>query len=313
MTTTGAGRVLVGGEVLVDLVPGPADGADGLGPLVPSLGGGPFNVAVALGRLGVPTGMLTRASTDPFGDALVARLAAHGVDTAAVQRGPEPTSLAVVALADDGSARYAFYVEGTADRLVADPGPLPDDVAALALGGLSLLLEPGASVYGTLLEGAARAGRLVSLDPNIRTALITDPAAHRARLRSWLPAVGLLKLSDEDADWWGGDPEDWVAAGAGAVVLTRGADGLVAHTRAAGRVAVPAEPAGPVVDTIGAGDTAHAALLSWFAEHGLLDPRSVAALDADGWRAALGRAARAAGIVVARRGADPPTRDELAA
>lgn len=296
-------RVVVGGEALVDLVPTPD------GTLAPRLGGGPFNVAVALGRLGVPVTFLSRVSTDGFGDRLLARLEESGVDASLVQRGPQPTTLAVVGLAPDGSARYGFYTEGTADRLVADPGPLPADVAAVSLGTLSTVLEPGASVYEAVLHREAAAGRLTVLDPNVRAELIADPAGYRSRFRSWLPSVGLLKLSVADARWLGGDATDWLAAGAAAVVLTSGTGGLAVST--ATRHLRAHAPATPVADTIGAGDTVQGALLAWLHSHDALSREAVASLDAPAWSAALEFAARAAAVTVSRPGADPPWRTEL--
>lgn len=308
------GRIVVGGEALVDLVPTgdghPDDPA--LTPLAPRLGGGPFNTAVGLGRLGVPTTMLTRLSTDPFGDALVRRLEANAVDTGLVQRGPEPTTLAVVTLDAAGAARYAFHVAGSADRLVADPGELPADTAAVAVGTLSLVLEPGASRYADLAVREAARGRLVSLDPNLRPGLVDDPDAVVARLDRIARVAGLVKLSDEDAERWGRTPEDVLDAGAGAVVLTRGSSGLAAYTRGGGVVTAPAASVGPLVDTIGAGDSVHGALLAWLADHDALDRDSVARLDADDWAAALGFAARAAAWTVSRAGAEPPWRREMA-
>lgn len=303
----------------MDLVPDPATVRGELGPLLPRLGGGPYNTAVALGRLGAPSAFLSRVSTDAFGDAVVDRLVVAGVDTRFVQRGPEPTTLAVVTLAADGSARYTFHVAGTADRLVTDPGPLPDDVTTLALGTLSLVLEPGASVYETMLHREAGRGRLTVLDPNIRAGLIDDPAAYRARFASWLPSVGVLKVSEEDARWLAGlgddaDPEpavrEWLGAGVAAAVLTRGGAGLSALTVHGGRVDVPAAPA-TVVDTIGAGDTVHAALLAWLHGRGVGGAREVAALDTDAWAGALRFAARAAAVTVSRVGAEPPFAAEL--
>jgi fructokinase len=316
------GRVVVGGEALVDLVPVPGqhgvgqDGVDqggdpALGPLAPRLGGGPFNTAIGLVRLGVPTTMLTRLSTDAFGDALVARLEAHGVDTGLLQRGPEPTTLAVVTLDASGAARYTFHVEGTADRLVADPGELPADTAAVAVGTLSLVLEPGASRYAALARREAARGRLVSLDPNLRPGLVDDPAALTARLDAVAAVAGLVKLSDEDAERWGRSPQDVLDLGAGAVVLTRGSEGLTAHTRGGGVVEVPADEVGPLVDTIGAGDSVHAALLAWLADHGALHRDVVTRLDAAAWSDALAAAARAAAWTVSRAGAEPPWRAEL--
>lgn len=309
-------RVVVGGEALVDLVPIAAPTGDhhrgdpALRPLVPRLGGGPFNTAVGLGRLGVPTTMLARLSTDPFGDALVARLEANGVDTALVARGPEPTTLAVVTLDAAGAARYSFHLEGTADRLVEDPGELPEDTAGVAVGTLSLVLEPGASRYAALAEREAARGRLVSLDPNLRPGLVDELGALTARLDRIAAVAGLVKLSDEDARRWGRSPEDVLAAGAGAVVFTRGGEGLTAYTRG-GVVSTPAAVVGPLVDTIGAGDSVHAALLAWLVDHDALDRAAVARLDTEDWADALGFAARAAAWTVSRAGAEPPWRAEL--
>ncbi len=310
--------IVVGGEALVDLVPAASTVPGQLGPLLPRLGGGPYNTAVALGRLGAPTSFLSRISADSFGDALVDRLRAAGVRTDLVQRGPEPTTLAVVTLADDGSARYSFHVRGTADRLVTDPGPLPDDVTAVSLGTLSLLLEPGASVYEAVLRREAARGRLTMLDPNIRPGLVADPAGYRQRFTSWLPDIGVLKVSEDDARWLGelpgdGDVDpllrDWLAAGVTAVALTRGSAGLTLVTEAL-RVDMPAAAA-KVVDTIGAGDTVHAALLAWLYRQGVASTADVSGLDGQAWLAALDFAARAAAVTVSRSGAEPPYSAEL--
>lgn len=286
----------------------------GLRALLPRLGGGPYNVALAAGRLGVPAAFLSRVSTDRFGEAMVERLHASDVDTSLLQRGDEPTTLAVVALDAKGAAHYTFYVEGTADRLVADPGPLPENVTALSLGTLGMVLEPGASAYEAMLRREAARGVLTVLDPNIREALITDPAAYRARFTSWLPDVRLLKISDDDTSWLteGADPvaaaKTWIESGVDAVVLTRGADGISVITAAGELAHVPSRRV-EVVDTIGAGDTVQGALLAWLTTH---DATDLAALDTNAWREALTFAAKAASITVSRSGAEPPTSADMA-
>ncbi|HEX4223652.1 MAG TPA: carbohydrate kinase [Pseudonocardiaceae bacterium] len=314
--------IVVGGEALVDLVPGPASEPGqpaALRPLLPRLGGGPYTTAVALGRLGAPVAFLGKISTDAFGDALIDRLRGAGVSLDLLQRGDELTTLAVITLTEGGSARYTFHVQGTADRMVTDPGPLPAEVTAVSVGTNGMVLEPGATAYETILHREAAAGRLTVLDPNIRTSLIPDPAAYRARFASWLPSVGLLKASVEDVCWLAEVPEgsdvtpvakEWLRAGVGAVVLTRGGDELSALTETVGRVDVPAVRA-VVADTIGAGDTVHAALLAWLTAHGVHSSAALRELDADAWREALGYAAKAAAITVSRVGAEPPFAAEL--
>lgn len=300
--------IVVAGESLIDLVPqraGGGAGQDPLPPLLPRLGGGPYNTAVALGRLGAPAAFCSRVSTDGFGTALLDGLRAARVDTSLVQRGPEPTTLALASVGSDGSAGYGFYAQGTADRLFELPPQLPPSVRALALGTCSLVLEPGASAYEALLRREADRGVFTLLDPNIRPPLIPDADAYRARLAGWLPHVSLLKLSEDDARWLGGVPR-----GPAAVVVTRGADGLTVRTRAGAEVRVPAVPV-DVVDTIGAGDTVNAALLHRLDALDALSERALEALDAERWRDVLGFAARAAAVTCSRRGAEPPYEAEV--
>ncbi|MDX6468867.1 MAG: fructokinase, partial [Gaiellaceae bacterium] len=59
--------IVVGGEALVDLV-------DEHGTRRPVPGGGPFNTAIALGRLGVPVGYLGTLSKDDYGGVLAGLL-----------------------------------------------------------------------------------------------------------------------------------------------------------------------------------------------------------------------------------------------
>ncbi|GAA3190881.1 carbohydrate kinase [Rhodococcus baikonurensis] len=271
------------------------------------MGGGPFNVAIALGRLGSDVGFVSRLSLDAFGDRMIDSLAASNVDTTGVERGPEPTTLAVVNLAADGGARYSFYLEerridSSRCRNFLCSGVLVRDAVAGA--------RAGASAYEAMLHEAHSRGRLTMVDPNIRPAVISDPDAYRRRFRSWLPAIDILKVSDDDARWLGSvDGAEWLDEGVGAVLLTRGGDGLRLITKELD-VSVPA-PAVDVADTIGAGDTVHGALLAYLDRHDALDAAVVRGFSEADWSAALTFAARAAAVTVSRPGADPPWSREL--
>lgn len=287
--------IMVCGEGLVDLVPREQGQ---LADLTPTLGGGPFNVTVAAGRLGADVGFQSRLSRDAFGQALMERLTEEGVDTSLVQRGEEPTTLAVCNIADDGSATYSFYTEGTADRLIE---PALADVPWACFGTVSLALEPGASRYAALLQDLAARGTKVALDPNIRPFFAT--AEHREFLLSLLPHVTLLKLSEEEVDFLGAGALEQVPV----VVTTRGADGLSVRTASVSLEVPPVNV--EVADTIGAGDTVMAALLTLLAER----DGNAAELSAEDWREILQFAAAAAAITVSRTGAQPPTRTEVEA
>ncbi|WAC54362.1 carbohydrate kinase family protein [Gordonia sp. SL306] len=308
-------EIVICGEALVDVVAARAPvNAGRLAALQPALGGGPFNVAVTLGRLGSAVSLCTAVSTDTYGDAIVAALQASGVGTGHLQRRGEPTSLALATIGTDGAAHYSFYVEGTADRLVQDPGAFPQTVSAVCFGTLSLVLEPGASVYESLLRRCHDEGRLVVIDPNIRPAVIADHDAYRRRFASWMDAVDIVKLSDEDADWLssgpsGTGPADWLAAGVTAVITTAGPAGITVTTAAAA-VTSPA-PKVQVSDTIGAGDSVVGGVLRHLENLGALSPRAVAELSAEQWLAIAEYAGQVAAITVSRPGADPPWAGEL--
>src|ERR1700680_2272352 len=131
--------VIVCGEALIDLVPA----AEGRQPGTP--GGGPFNTARALTRMGIPTQFLGRLSTDAFGQRLRDLLAADGVDPSLTRFGPEPTTLGIAELDRDGHAAYRFVIDGTsAPNLTLEmlPASLDPAVAALHVGTLGLVLEP---------------------------------------------------------------------------------------------------------------------------------------------------------------------------
>jgi fructokinase len=129
--------IVVAGEALIDLI-----GEDGA--LRPYPGGGPFNTAVALGRLGVPVGFFGRLSTDSFGRLLAGRLSDSGVDGRYLLRGPAPTPLAIVHEIAGGDHEYAFYLAGTAyaDLTTADLPQLAQDVVAVSAGTLGLASDP---------------------------------------------------------------------------------------------------------------------------------------------------------------------------
>ncbi|MEZ5912784.1 MAG: carbohydrate kinase [Paracoccaceae bacterium] len=306
--------ILCCGEALIDMLPRQTE--TGESAFAPHAGGSVFNTAIALGRLGAPAGFFSGLSRDLFGQILTAALDGSGVDWHLAALSDRPTTLAFVTL-DGGQARYAFYDEGTAGRMLgaADLPAIPDTVSALFLGGISLVCEPAATSYEALaLREANR--RVVMIDPNIRPGFISDEPAYRARLGRMIAAADIVKISDEDLHWLEGPgaPPDLarrlLGRGPSIVFLTEGAEGARAVTRdldvfePAHRVAV--------VDTVGAGDTFNAGVLTALHEAGALTHEALGAgLDEADLRAALSLGVRAAAITVSRAGANPPLRAEL--
>lgn len=303
--------IVVAGEALVDLVP--HDGR-----LAPLPGGSPFNVAIALARLGAPTGFLGRCSTDAFGRLLVRRLDAAGVDLGLVATTDEPTTLAVVQLDDDGQASYGFYVEATsAAGLSTDEVRLGDgDPLHVSFGAVTLHTEPAGGALRSLIHREARR-RVVCLDPNVRPAVIGDPHAYVRELEGLLASCALVRVSEEDLAVLapGRSASDvvqaWARAGPELVVLTRGGQGALAVT-ASGTVREVPAPDVEVVDTVGAGDAFTAGLLAQLDAAGRLGVRTALATVTDAeLDDALTAATRVAALACTRQGADPPRRHEL--
>jgi fructokinase len=159
--------------------------------------------------------------------------------------------------------------------------------------------------------------RTLSLDPNIRPALIQDREAYRRRFESWLEMMDIVRLSLADLGWlYPGEEAEglvlsWLKRGPSLCVLTLGSQGAIGFAAGGAEARVPA-PETRVVDTVGAGDTFAAAVLAYLYDlDSLGNPGMIAELSGDKLRECLEYASRAAAINCTRPGADPPFRSEL--
>lgn len=166
-------------------------------------------------------------SRDRFGRLLRSHLLESGVSLDHLVSVDEPTTLAIVP-STSGRPEYSFYSQGTsAPRLLEEE--LPDLVpgAALHLGSISLVMQPGATTLTTLMRRESRR-RLISLDPNIRPTLIPDDQDYRRSLGAWLGLVDVVKVSDEDLAWLEPDRDPravitrWLTRGVVLAVVTMG-------------------------------------------------------------------------------------------
>lgn len=307
--------ILCCGEALIDMLPRETTASEAA--FAPYVGGAVFNTAVALGRLDIPVSFFTGLSTDFFGDMLSAALTASNVRLDLIKFSPLPTTLALVRLVD-GHASYLFYDENTAGRMLyeADQPAVGDDVEAMHFSCMSLVPEPCGSTYEALMR-REHGKRVMMFDPNIRKDFIADKPKHLARMKRMVELADIVKLSDEDLDWFGETgalheiAARWLDLGPSLMVVTQGAKGLVAFSKQH-TVSVPAPPV-KVVDTVGAGDTINAGILASLRDQGLLSKSAIADLSEHQIRMVLTFSAKAAAITVSRAGANPPWRRELAA
>ncbi|TVR31199.1 MAG: carbohydrate kinase [Spirochaetaceae bacterium] len=308
--------ILCCGEALIDFIP--ATSGDGSECFMPAPGGCPYNTAISAARLGAPAGFLGRISNDMFGEMITARLKKNSVSMHYLSRSNQPTTLAFVRRSHKGEAEYAFFANDSADRSFAPqdvPAELPDAVSCLVFGSISLLLEPGATTIADLVKRET-GRRVLSFDPNIRSNLIEDRPAFLQRFVELASRSTIVKTSDADLEWlYPALPLEDAArglinAGTALVVITMGEHGSRAISRTLD-ISVAAVPV-TVSDTVGAGDSFHAGLLTWLHDHDLLNPAAIAQLTSEQATAAMSFAAHVAAVTCSRPGADPAHRHELA-
>ena len=303
------GPVVVIGELLVDIVHTPG------GHSAEHVGGSPANVALGLARLGHDTHFATLVGTDERG----VRCAEH-VETGGVHLLPgstsaeHPTSTAVATLDEGGAASYVFDLHWD-----LPPVQLPDGTTHVHIGSIGTTLRPG-DVEVTDALRRARPAATTSYDPNVRPTIMGDVDEVRARVEELVGLSDVVKCSEDDIEWLyaGRSPSQvmasWLGRGAALAVVTLGGDGVTWRT-ASGEEAAAAARVRDVVDTVGAGDSFMAGLVSGLLDADLLGSpqarerlRTASLHDV---RGAVDRALATSGLTVRRAGAYAPTRSEI--
>ena len=322
---------VVGGESLIDLISEPV-GPDGVIRLVAHQGGSPYNCAIALSKLGNATGFLCPISADGLGTYLLGPLAESGVQPLLADRVDAYTTLAVVTFDAKKSAQYGFYRNAdrafTRDGLIAG---LPPQLEVFQVGGFCPIEPEDAEIWLDVAKEAARRGAMLSMDPNVRPSLVGDFAGYKQRLDRFLDLVNLVKVSIEDlgaldrktavkaTDFTPAETEaivdKYVAdflgrPNMGLVVVTFGDEGSRAFTRA-GSATAPVFPAEPFGDTVGAGDSLMAGVLTILNERGALSRDGLGGLDDAALAEVLHFGAVVAGLNCRHIGCVPPTRAEV--
>ncbi len=232
--------------------------------------GGSANIfASQFAKLGGRAGVIGRVGEDVFGDFVLERLRACGVDTSRVARSAVKTGLGV-ALAEPDDRAILTY-PGTIDATG------PEDLPAEMLDGCGhwhvasyFLLNRLRSYWPAWLAHCKEKRLSVSLDPN------WDPGARWEGVRPLLPQIDVFLPNEAEALAISGEGSVERAGAALAavvpvVVVKRGCAGVAAFT-AGGCFSVPAlpVPAEAMVDTVGAGDNFDAGFLrAWLLGRGV--------------------------------------------
>lgn len=302
-------KILCLGEALIDVVQ--RDGSES-----EHVGGSLLNVACGLAVLGADTSIATWWGKDERGAALEEWASRSGVRIVPGSDGAERTSVAHATIDEQGRANYQFDLEWRVPELT-----ILAQINHLHTGSIAATLEPGGSqVVGAV---AAVAGNCtVSYDPNVRPALMGSPPEVLGRIEDLVSRSDLVKVSDEDIEWlYPGKDIDWVmrkwiAMGPELLVLTRGPRAAHAYLASNRDMLAVTACVVEVGDTVGAGDSFMAGLISGLTAAGLLGGTGAREkLRGAGWsdvQPALHRAVVASALTVAQTGAYSPTMDEVA-
>ncbi|WP_417584292.1 carbohydrate kinase family protein [Pelagibacterium sp.] len=310
---------VVAGESLIDLVARPQV-SGGAMDMSAHEGGSPYNCAIALARLGQASGFLCPISKDTFGDRLMGPLAAAGVVPLIAERSNCNTTLAVVTRNAKGLPAYAFYRKGTAERDISREklmAALPKTIDVFQIGGFLPIEPEDAEIWLDVVKQVAARGAVLSIDPNVRPSLIDDFAGYKARLDGFLDLAHIVKVSDEDLSAL----DDTLSIEAHAqlllarpnvklVVVTMGDAGSRAFTASGEAHAAVHRPA-VFGDTVGAGDSLMAGVLTALAEREALTVDRLGGLDAQDLGEVLRFGAVTAGLNCGFVGCNPPSRDDV--
>jgi fructokinase len=302
-------RLLVVGEALVDIV------TDGAGEHTEHVGGSPANVAVGLARLGHAVDFACCLGHDARGTRISNYLSSHGVGVLPESFGDQPTSTALALVDSTGAATYEFDLHWNLPALAVDP-----QTVHVHTGSIGAVLAPGATNVTAVLRAVRERGT-VSYDPNIRPGIMGDLGAVRARVEELISLSDVVKASEDDLAllYAASSPEEvmaaWVRLGASLVVVTLGADGVIFRVAADQTLGRAPTRADHVVDTVGAGDSFMAGLVSGLAVDGLLGGPAARARLRDATlvevEPAVTRGLSTSAVTVGKAGAYAPSLDEL--
>ena len=304
------------GEILIDFTPCGIS-ANGQRVFEQNPGGAPANVLAALNRLGAETAFIGKVGNDMHGLFLRETLENAGIHTEGLVTDDSVfTTLAFVALNEKGERSFSFARKPGADTMLTREElnyALLENSRIFHIGSLSLTDQPSRSATFAALEAAEEAGAIISYDPNYRAPLWRSQEEAMEGMRSVLPYIDVMKLSDEETTLLTGlsKPEEaaasLVAGGIPLVAVTLGAQGAYVCTSQGGAV-VPGF-ASTVTDTTGAGDSFWGGFLYKLKESGK-QPSEITLLEAMGFA----RFANAvASLCVEKRGAIPamPSLEEV--
>lgn len=196
--------IICAGEMLIDFTPGKEPYTFTANP-----GGAPANVSVSAARNGLSTAFLGTLGDDDFGKRLKNTLEQEHITLLCPTLTDKAiTTLAFVTLYEDGERSFTFARKPGADLLLSPSDVKEADIASCRMfhaGSFSLSGEPSCEAITYAMKLAHEKKKLVSFDVNYRDMIWHDMEKCKKEVDRILPYVDLLKISDEELYFVGGE------------------------------------------------------------------------------------------------------------
>ena len=299
------------GEMLIDFTPGKEERSYVCNP-----GGAPANACIAIARNGLKTGFLGRLGNDDFGKLLKKTLEDNQVKMLCPELTDKAvTTLAFVTLYEGGERSFTFVRKPGAD-IMLDAKDITEEMLAdtkmLHAGSFGMSADPSRTAHFEAMKLAKKLGKLISYDVNYRNMIWSFEDAKKV-VDEVLPYVDLLKISDEELDFVGGEaniPAMMKENQISVVIETLGAKG--AKFFFAGQEETVEGHKVKAVDATGAGDAFWGGFIASLLMNGVTTADD---LTVDKIREALKYGNASGGLCVQKMGGIPalPTKEEIEA
>ncbi len=256
------------GELLIDYTPAGKSPA-GMDLFEQNPGGAPANVLACVSKLGQKTAFIGKIGVDMQGEFLRKTLLDANINTDGLISDENYfTTLAFVSLKENGERSFSFARKPGADTQIRSEDvdlSIIRNSRIFHFGSLSLTDSPARETTIFALQEAKNANCVISYDPNYRPLLWKSKEQAKEQMRTVLPYVDLIKLSDEETELITGHADPQAAArhlvdsGVKIAAVTLGKDGVLIATKD-GCDTVPGIPV-DAIDTTGAGDAFWGAFL----------------------------------------------------
>ena len=250
------------GEILIDFT-WQGVNEDGQTLFAQNPGGALANVAVAAAKLGGHVAFIGKAGKDMHGEYLKSVLEKENVETEGMLLdGNYFTTLAFVNVDEHGERTFSFARKPGADTKMEKEEidvDILDKTQIFHVGSLSLTEQPARDTTHYAIQRAKEKGSIISYDPNYRGSLWKDEETAKEQMRSLIPYVDIMKISDEETKLLTDKESPEEAAeilfkkGVKIIAVTLGSDGAYLYCSEGG-VHIPGFVS-KAVDTNGAGDS----------------------------------------------------------